>query len=451
MTAEEATDALRLCAAIFKDSAEHSRTDDGFSGVLRPDSSRVAALSRLDALGLVNGVRRSGRRVTVEAIAQEVGDIPIHVDIVVPRSSAAFFAHDIADLLESPANRLARPAAFYIAALDFNSAITTPAPGPVLYYERTLKLVGVLTAMADHVATQATERTLIFLGKEGKLEVPIIYTASDLRPLPGLDGLEQTLVGPPHEDVKRTLFRSALIQLTAEYPTPKRLPTVLDSFDVLTTRFSENYDLFVSGFSFETELAKVHEAKREYLIKLNGALNDVHAKLIAIPVAVVLVGGQMKSDGTAAATLQNAVLLAGAVVFAVLMLMITANQRHSLRSIKQDYEAREGRLRAELPARLYAQTRKAFEDLNKRYVLLRRMLFAVDGVVILGLLFSIGVFVWMRREATTTSSAATTTPASSPPAVHPAPPPPPPPPPARPAPSPSPSSAVRPPPPTAPP
>lgn len=418
MTADETAEALRLCAAVYVASAERNRTDSGFWAVLRPKPADVDALKRLEELSLVDSLKRAGKRITTDAITTEFRGDPIQIEIVVPRSRVAFFAHDVADLLASPINRVTQPDVFYVADLNFLSSEDAETPDPVAGYFEALAFTQLLSEMADHRSEEPLGDVLIFLGKEGKLDIPLTYTVPDLRPLPEIDTFRTTLPERPHQDVKRTLFRSAVIQIAAEQLSHQRLPMLLRNYELLISKFSENYDLFVSGFSFETELARVHEAKRDYTLKLNGALNDIHAKLIAIPVAVVLVGGQMKADSSAAATLQNIVLLAGALVFALLMLFITANQRHSLRAIRQDYEARNGQLRAELPAHLYEKIGVVFGDLNNRYKLLKRMLFIVDIVVVLGFAFSVVVYFRLREAAPTPVStpAPVPIPAPAPPA-----------------------------------
>ena len=88
----------------------------------------------------------------------------------------------------------------------------------------------------------------------------------------------------------------------------------------------------------------------------------------------------------------NLIILAGAFVFALLMWMLTANQLHSLLAVKTDYSSKKERLKLELRSSLYDELSQAFEQLDARFKHQRRMIWFVDGLVLLGLLFSAFVF-----------------------------------------------------------
>jgi len=150
--------------------------------------------------------------------------------------------------------------------------------------------------------------------------------------------------------------------------------------------------LFLHEFSFEDEKEKLEQKKQEYLLKLNEILNGIHGKLLAVPVSLVIVAGQMKPPTVSNYFLINLIILAGAFVFALIMWMLTANQLHSLLAVKMEYSSKKERLKMELRSSLYDELSQAFVQLDNRFKHQRRMIWFIDGLVFLGLFFSVFVF-----------------------------------------------------------
>lgn len=136
----------------------------------------------------------------------------------------------------------------------------------------------------------------------------------------------------------------------------------------------------------------MEQKKQEFLLKLNDILNGIHGKLLAVPISLVIVAGQMKASTVDNYLLTNVIILVGAFVFALLMWLLTANQLHSLLAIKTEFSAKKRRLKIELRNGLYDELDQAFIQLDARFKHQRRLIRVIDYLVLFGLLFSLMVF-----------------------------------------------------------
>ena len=112
--------------------------------------------------------------------------------------------------------------------------------------------------------------------------------------------------------------------------------------------------------------------------------------LLAVPVSLVIVAGQMKPSTVDSYFLINLIILAGAFVFALLMWMLTANQLHSLLAVKTEYSSKKERLRLDLRRSLFTELSQAFKQLDARFNHQRGIMRLVDcfvGVLFFGICF----------------------------------------------------------------
>ncbi len=80
---------------------------------------------------------------------------------------------------------------------------------------------------------------------------------------------------------------------------------------------------------------KIHDEKKaEQIKRLSGVVQDISAKLLVVPLAYVLIAGQLATDGG----MKNHIIIIGAAVFALLMTLMVINQFVSLVHIRQDID-----------------------------------------------------------------------------------------------------------------
>lgn len=306
-------------------------------------------------------------------------------------SLPAHYYLSIDALLQAHGRRVQPPDDFYLEDLDYRHSIKSSVlPEVVAYYLQATRLFKVLSLAADDERRLAGAVTLVFLNQQ-KLEITADYTAEHLKDLPALDEFEQEYAHSlTHKQQKATIFRDALFSL---FSREKKIPlsSVLMRFTELIEHVERSYQLYVSEFSFHKVKADVEKEKLELTVKLNKVFSDIQNQLLAVPAALVLVGGQM--EATHIWSIKNLLVWSGAFVFAVLMNLLIRNQRHSLNAVKveidQQWELIEGRHR-----QVAQQFKDSYTQLDDRYDHQRRLLWTVGLLVSVALGFATALLLW---------------------------------------------------------
>lgn len=388
---------LDKIAELYEAILEPAWEDGSFRGVLPFHPRWIDVLVGLESEGSLDFIQVDGRSRSARSLHTLAEGTHVFIQLTRPGSLENCFVPDLAALLRNSQLRYTAPASFYIA--DQRRLYPRDADGPGRLYYKAIDLIALLREISAHAEVRAGEMWLVFLLHNGrKLDFPVRYETDDLVELADQDvaAFASLVTTAPHREVKQGLLRSALAELLSAVHTHERCSSILRGFQELSRRFNENFDLYLAEFSFENERDKLSDMKREYLLKLNAAVSDINAKLVAIPVSVVLVAGQMKVGKETATVVGNMTLLFGAVLFTALMFVVISNQAHSLKAIHSDYESRRGRLERDLKG-LYTQIAQAFKDLDHRYRQQLRLLRWVRIALLIGLGCSVVVF-WLYLE-----------------------------------------------------
>ncbi len=309
-------DSLDLTILLYKHMLDRQLSGGQLSGRVGQDIDFDALRTALDQAGLLISFNAPAR--TLEC----------HV-------GRGFFA-SLDDLLTAPARRITSPSRFYLADSDSlysGDAAALPLAGQ--HYLAAARLYGVLAKEADHQGGVGDAKTLVFLHKE-KIEITPQYTAADVHELPELSAFEaEFIASETHQEQKRTILKTVLLEL---FSGRKKLPfsELLSRFDEFVDKVRASYQLYVAEFSFQKVKAEVEKEKLDAMVKLNKVFSDVQGQLLAVPVALVLVGGQMEDKGTWIS--KNLLIWLGALVFSVLMDLLIRNQRHTLKAVKHEID-----------------------------------------------------------------------------------------------------------------
>lgn len=356
------TDPLDLTILLFKHMQDCQVAGGQLSGRVDQGIELDALRTALDEADLLISVDAPGR--TLEC----------HV--------AKGFFESMDDLLAAPARRIASPSRFYLA--DSNSlyrgdAATLPLAGQ--HYLAAARLYGVLAKEADHQGGVGDAKTLVFLHKE-KIEITPQYTAADLHELPDLNVFEaEFIASKTHQEQKRTILKTVLLEL---FSGRKKLPfsELLSRFDEFVEKVRASYQLYVAEFSFQKVKAEVEKEKLDAMVKLNKVFSDMQSQLLAVPVALVLVGGQMESKGSW--TSKNLLIWLGALIFSILMDLLIRNQRHTLKAVKHEIDQQRQQIenKYQTIATRFADIYREIED---RHTHQQRLILVIDTLVALSL------------------------------------------------------------------
>ena len=297
------------------------------------------------------------------------------------------------DLLKNPARSRRAPSRFYIADLDYlHPDQKAYMPNQVRGYFQRLGFIDSLQPpFADYHHTASGPETLVFMADK-KLEVSINIDPSELDPIPAVDKLmEEYIFSTEHKDHKKTIIRTCITDLFAA---PNSKITKIDISDIfkeaelLLEDVKDNYELFISEFSFKKIKNEIEREKLEFTIKLNTVFSSIQNQLLAIPVALVLVGGQMENTGSW--NQKNVVIWLGGFVFTFLLSLLVRNQKNTLSAIRQEIDQQWRKIESD-----HRPVADRFRDLEDRHEHQVRLIRTVDALVAFSLLAATAYLLWI--------------------------------------------------------
>lgn len=311
--------------------------------------------------------------------------------------SGGFFAWSMEDLLKNPVRSRKAPSRFYVADLDYlHPDQKGEMPSVVKGYFQRLKLIDSLQPpFADYQHSASGPETLVFM-TDRKLEISVNIDASELDPKNSIDDLiEKFIFSTEHQDHKRTITRSCITDLFAKQNTRVSSIEINDIFknaDLLLEDIRDNYDLFISEFSFKKIKNEVEKEKLDFTIKLNSVFSSIQNQLLAIPVALVLVGGQMENTGDWSQ--KNLVIWLGALAFSLLLSLLVRNQKNTLSAIRQEIDQQWQKIQSDHRS-VAARFKDLYWSLDKRHQHQVQLIRTVDALVALSLLAATGFIIWI--------------------------------------------------------
>lgn len=338
------TDPLELAILLHRELQQANIHERHISGAVQPDFNFNAVETSLDNAGLL--VSRNASTRTVEF------SLPINYFL------------SLEELISTRERRVTPPSKFFLADLDcLYEGDASRLPAQVQQYLAATQLYEILGRAADHKGGIGSTKTLIFLHKE-KIEFVPDYITADLCELLGMAVFKANFIeSETHEEQKQTIVRTVLLEMfTGRRSVP--FAELLTKFGDLVEKVNASYQLYVSEFSFQKVKAEIEKEKLDATTKLNKVFSDIQNQLLAVPAALILVGGQM--ENTANWTSKNLSIWLGALVFSVLMSLLVRNQRHTLTAVKQEIDQQWLQIRGK-----YHSVADRFEDtyrqLDKRY------------------------------------------------------------------------------------
>lgn len=337
------------------------------------------------------------------ALASDETGVPavgatVTLDFEDPRTGLGLLAGTFADVLLFPRGTVVAPKYFLIDKRVAYSDIALQGMPEVVRYGKTMDLVQLLGASAAYFDKDVPE--LVFL-KDGKLGVPVSYQVDDLLAIdiPALDSLLHRFQDSTHLDQKRAMLTESVLKQCAGVEPQRRFAVLLSHIKETLKSFDDSYRLFMADFSYEKVRDELQSAKIEELTKIHKTFSDVQGQILAIPVATVLVATQMKMATTwDAVAWINCAVLAGVWVFAILMVFVMRNQRHTLDAIDQEIKRKRQKIET-----TYAPVKdlvsEIFPVLVKRLFMQRCAFLAVDVVVVAGLVLAHIMFFAMTEPA----------------------------------------------------
>jgi len=245
---------------------------------------------------------------------------------------------------------------------------TEPTSNKTKHYKEICTLLNLLISNADHTnnLTKKIINDVVFLHKS-RLEIPIAYNQKCLGE--GLDGISIIVAlfkDQSHIEQKSSILKETLYSLLINVSKKDRLQYLLNNFGDFSKRLNENYQLFVSEFSFDDVRKEYEEKKRDYLTKLNDVFSSAQTKMLGVPIALALASLKLSAIVDNITFWTNFFLALSITIYSVMMFMLITNQKHTLKALKNEYESQMARLKHQY-ADQYEQVKEILTDLNLRY------------------------------------------------------------------------------------
>jgi hypothetical protein len=364
-------------------------------------NSRVERASAYGTIVLSGETRAALREVQAHGDFLDEGQLgqpdgsEAEVEFVLPRSSAAFFAEDWAELLKHDHFRFRRPDDFFVANDGYRDG--APDTHSSKRYRAILEFIALLSDVADHL-TSSDELRLVYLQKE-KLELSIVYGESDMRDIPSIGTFVEDFKNDAkkHREQRAAIIKTVLTDMLRPVSPETRFTALLAQCPQFFERVRDSYALYVSEFSFERVMQDIEGRRLDFTTKLNKVFSDIQNQLLAVPAALLFVASQVTNSSRF--EWKNALTLLGVVIFWGFMVLLIRNQRHTLEAIKSDLDREQIAIRLD-----HAESLTAFQQiyqlLGKRYRQQKWLLRAVFWTATMVLLVTLILFILFTADAT---------------------------------------------------
>lgn len=326
-----------------------------------------------------------------------VGD-SINIFVELPRNNEVFVAKDIDDLI-SKTSIISKVSNYIIYSDDFVSWNDDISSNPrVFAYEKVCEFIQ-LCLKNDVLEQHHSVNKLVLFFSNSKLIIPCDFKLRSIHTNVGsdFDCIIQKFNSDKHNSDRVHMLRSSLYKTLKNCNESKRLLHLVSKSSNFVKLFTHNYDLFISQFCFDSEKDKIFEAKREFISKLSQLLSGIQGKLLAIPLSLVLILGQMKTKPEDSPLLVNSLIIVSSTVFTVIMLVLLCSQLTAISAIQQEVKSKKNRFELEL-ADLYSEVKLAFKSVLKQCLYNKIFIWFMLCIVVIGFLASVLTYIMLTPE-----------------------------------------------------
>lgn len=301
------------------------------------------------------------------------------------------------EMFAHPTNLRVVPPRFTLRDIGYTKNSLAQAPGAqasvppsVANYFAASQLCHLLPLLADMAANSGQSQHFI-KSPESRIEIRLEYQVGDLVPLESLPLFESEYAAATHhKDQKRSIVRAVLLD-AFKGKKSITIGDLLPRFESIIENVRSNYAMYAGEFSFEKIKAEVEKDNLDSTLKLNKTLSEIQNQLLAMPVALVLVGGQMIPD--TGLSIKNCVIWLGAFVFGILMMLLIRNQLHAIDAITEEVRLRKIKVDAQ-PEGMAGKFKSGFDDLEQRAKTQTGTLRGLRIGVVVSVLLATGLLIW---------------------------------------------------------
>lgn len=376
---------IKILASAYRSLTDAEWGPRTVKGYLPPlDLSVHELLSALNAAELIDASANfDGSSILVSDINLDshAGKI-FQVELATSHGPTIPFVKTFQGLLDLSATLAKKPAAFFIADINYCSEDERDPPEIISKYLSVLSFIQILQRLSDFAdRTDPDALTLVFLLKE-KYEVRVVYGAESVEKASQSITLLHFIESSPHEANKRDILKGVVVDVIKNSREP--FTTLIQSLDEITRRATDNYAVFVSEFSFDKIRDEIERRKSEFVLRINKVFSDIQDKLLGVPLALIIASTQMGEKGGYE---KNCAIMCGISIFTILMALLIKNQVSNLETIKDEYGYQEDLLEREYVS-LHEKIAAAFHAIQERWDYLNLIFKCISVLVLTNYIFA---------------------------------------------------------------
>ncbi|MBP2544669.1 hypothetical protein [Acinetobacter guillouiae] len=249
-------------------------------------------------------------------------------------------------------------------------------------YEKICNLIKYFSEKCDFYNDNANPVEMIFLGKK-KLIINDLYSSSDISENKAIDDF---LAKNNHDDLnseeKNKILKRVIIEFFINFETIE-FGDVLRNIKHIYTNLINEFELYLSSFSYEAVRKEVEKEKADLIVRLNKVFSDIQTQLIGVPVSVIIAADKLSRSASGFNT-TNILVILGILFYSIILTMLIRNQNNTLSALRDEIDHHIELLNTKHKS-VSNSFLKSFRQVETRYDHQKLMLLMVDVLVSLAL------------------------------------------------------------------
>lgn len=201
-----------------------------------------------------------------------------------------------------------------------------------------------------------------------------------------------------HKDAIKHIIKDSLINFYSNNHEIS-LNQVCKDFNKIYDVIKNNYETYMSEFTFSKVKREVEKFRTENITRINKAFSDIQMQIVTIPASVVIVAANFKIAKDFSLK-TNSVILFGAVFFAIAVYYICENQKDTLKNINHEIQSHKEELEKNPLFVADNDILSNYTFLIDRYRKQRKNLSRIKLGVLISTLLTITIYLTLNSEYT---------------------------------------------------
>lgn len=309
---------------------------------------------------------------------------------ILPRIGFGRLLEDFPDLLKK--FPLVEPKNYYVKSLDFYNKDENPHEN-INKYRKILGFIDFLKKTSAYYDESTRKIIFVTEGMAYKIDVQgFQLTPEDMQRIDffALDRIiEMLVVDDTYRENRKKIFVETIGSFITENGEKiSGMNFILFNLTDISQEFEKRFNVFLSNFSYDKIINQLKTMQVEETGKIHKVFSDIQNQALALPIASLLAISQMKrhSDGSEVTLITNSFIIAGVLLFIMIVWFLLKNQKLTLDTISKELISREKRIKHDPKYAVLHDDKEItsiFDDLRKRKSIQKwalRFIFAISLV-----------------------------------------------------------------------